>query len=389
MEPNNKSLVFKTPRGPWEYWRTGPYELISSGTDTINLVGYEEETKFGWNLPNFHKRKEAGELLPYTPYRKYKVTATYACNYALHYGVDGRNYYAEPAWVLPQAYCNFYISESEFSDYAAEYDTGEMVQRASAKIYDRGHDTLTFIAELNKTVALLNNARTALANLLWGKNPRQSWLEYRYGWRILYYDIEELISVMQNLDGSRQRLKERVGFGHHKEIETVNTYTDANHDFDVTSRTTLQVSLRGSVVADIDPPNFQFNPIITSWELIRFSFIIDWFVDVGTWLSSLSFLVLSTNSVAAAGIKLTGSRECFFSRWDARPNGSYNIGSVLTTTCEGSYVVRTPQTVGISTPIIPVKDILTGDIDTLTHRLTDLWALVGGTTRANRKRLRI
>jgi hypothetical protein len=52
------------------------------------------------------------------------------------------------------------------------------------------------------------------------------------------------------------------------------------------------------------PPRFSFNPITTGWELVRFSFIIDWFLQVGQFLSAMSFLVSTNQYVASNGVKL-------------------------------------------------------------------------------------
>jgi hypothetical protein len=30
------------------------------------------------------------------------------------------------------------------------------------------------------------------------------------------------------------------------------------------------------------------NPFVTFWELTRFSFVIDWFIDIGSWISAIT-----------------------------------------------------------------------------------------------------
>lgn len=51
------------------------------------------------------------------------------------------------------------------------------------------------------------------------------------------------------------------------------------------------------------------NAVTTGWELITFSFVIDWIIDIGQWLEAMSFLVMQTNYEAARGLQLSIERE--------------------------------------------------------------------------------
>lgn len=130
---------------------------------------------------------------------------------------------------------------------------------------------------------------------------------------------------------------------------------------------TDEISLRGSVTADINPPRFQLNPVITGWELIRFSFIIDWFVQVGTWLEAMSFLVFSTNYTASYGYKVTREVNCTMTDvvFNATSSGSHE-GYALST---GELTWRIPST---------VSHLPTIRVNVNTPKMIDLWALLSG-----------
>jgi len=128
----------------------------------------------------------------------------------------------------------------------------------------------------------------------------------------LLYDIQDLTKVMNNLDSQRKRFSERCGLST-TENTSVQSHLDAitsTQDGEyLTIKDDIEVSVRGMVVADIEPPKFQVNPILTAWEIIPYSFVIDWFVNVGTYLESMSFLSLATNYTAAAGAKIKWDKE--------------------------------------------------------------------------------
>jgi hypothetical protein len=195
-------------------------------------------------------------------------------------------------------------------------------------------------------------------------------LQYRYGWRILYYDLVEIWDTLARLDRNRKRFTERTGTSLHFN-EDVGDIVVTSHPWTCTiiGDVSYDVSIRGSVTADIEPPHFQFNPVITGWELVTFSFIIDWFVDIGSWLASLSFLVFNTDYRAGASVLVKAHQNTVLSGM-TRP-GYSDTGSTASSTSEAEYVVRTPTTVGIQIPSV-IIDVLDES------KVFDLMALVYG-----------
>jgi hypothetical protein len=245
----------------------------------------------------------------------------------------------------------------------SDEDLNVFVQGAASKIYSRGFDALTSLAELKelkgqfKSVAnLLNrsNYRKVFELVSSGKAPfswrtvNSKWLEARYGWRPLFYEIQQLIDVVANFDESRTRYSER----------TVSTYSYTTIDEQPyswstwnglnTITTDVTISMRGSVTADIDVPKFQFNPIQTGWEIIPFSFVIDWFVGVGNALSAMSFLAAQSNYAASRGFKISAKRW-FSSEVTEMKQGNTGDGLEQEAYCEATYDRRLP----CSIPFVP------------------------------------
>lgn len=328
----------------------------------------------GQNIPNYFERKKRGDLLPYTPFEQYSADYHWSGLYDVVWPGGEKSYIT--VWDFPTSVYPVHITKEEMQDIAAQYDPGRFVGAAASKIYSQGHDTLTFLAELHKTVAMFKGAWTKLfAMLAKGEgivDANKLWLEFRYGWRILYYDIVEIQKTLSTLDDSRKRFSERTGTKHTETAESTTFRTNSVHDWDVKTQTEYSISERGSVTADIELPKFQFNPITTSWELVKFSFIIDWFIAIGTWLESLSFLALSTNYTAAAGIKINASRRVWLTNLVF--NNGYSGVVHFDSYSKATYTVRVPQSVSLLPSV---------NVNLSVPKVADLWAIfsTGGDTR--------
>lgn len=341
----------------------------------------------GWDHNRFHARRKAGELLTYTPL--VKTLVKYGGNIAGTYGPiekpTNKFYWIKTGeWIPGVAYNQ--LSYGNLLNTASTLEQGlnsqPMVQACAAKIYSQGHDTLTFLVELRKTAALFKNLTSKLKNLLDLSKAAGNWLEFRYGWRILYYDILDIQRVLSNLDDTRKRFSDRVGQGQTEISVSTVPYTDGGVKGDVVVTDTIHTSIRGAITADLEPPKFQFNPAVTGWEVIKFSFIIDWFISVGTWLESLSFLAVSSNYVAAGGTLVTIDRDVRCENF-VTYNGHVNHGTLDP---GGPYsvsvtkITRTPTTV----PLRPYANIR---LDAL--KVVDLVALFVGLGKGFSGALRI
>lgn len=301
----------------------------------------------GFDIDNYHARKDRGELLPMTPFYKSeheyeaqvgKLRFTYAPSppepYALYQETD----ILHPGRIIPESV----VQQVDLPDLSY------FVQSAAAKISSAGVDMLTMLAELGRTTDMFVDVVNKIGKVRKRKlpgNPADLWLEGRYGWRPLAHDISDLSDALHKFDKTRTRYSERVGERFSQEID--NSFTSVipdwlelhYHIFD-----TVEVSVRGSVVADISPARFKFDLLQTAWETVPYSFVADWLVNVGQALSALNFVLHAKDYTAAYGVKIDVSRSCSTSLTNL-VNGNYSLTSPCTATSSMKYKGRTPCTV--------------------------------------------
>lgn len=190
-------------------------------------------------------------------------------------------------------------------------------------------DSLTRIA---KSVSALRRGRWKQAGKLLKQNWKQapeSWLEYQYGWKPL----------MQDVYGSLEALRERtapvdwlltVKAGRKEENKSSKAVDTAQggvqFSCDIHSETFRGIFAR----ADYHPSNFFLqrlkansgitNPALVAWELVPFSFVLDWGVQVGDWISSMD----ATLDMVFYGGSYTDRREL---KYELVPRSSKYLGS--------------------------------------------------------------
>jgi hypothetical protein len=297
-----------------------------SSPQSHTLYGYydcntEHKRRYcrGWDIPDFHRRRKRGELLPQTPWDQIEIYGSASGYYSSTQGTPAggphttvQRYYSDTAgdWTLSLP-STWRVTEEEVSELIpAAYDM--YVTEAAAKIYSSGYDALTAIAELTEVRAMFTSAAKKLWHLDFPKNWKtlvSAWLEGRYGWRTFFYDLISLNEAIRNFDETRTRFSERSGNTHTTSVLSSTTIDHSTWGYDLVQNTTSKISMRGSVVADIVVPKFQFNPLQTGWELIPFSFVIDWFVNVGSALAAINFVTFSTKYSASKGYKISICRE--------------------------------------------------------------------------------
>lgn len=309
----------------------------------------------GWDIPNFHKRVARGDLMPFTPFsvsRRSLKLLTSDYHFQLVSGGHTYEYTTTNPHFSSRYTANSIATTSDAAAYVpSTYD--QYVAEAAAKVYGEGHDTLTFLAELASVRGMFTSVMKSLLKLnapgkfgLFNKMDSK-WLSYRYGWRTLVMDIKSLNDAIIGLKGGMQRHNKYAG----KDFTTSNSSAwdvgDAPGTHHCIRTDTVTVGIRGSVVADVSIPQFQFNPLQTGWELIPFSFVLDWILNVGRTLAAISFLSLNPSYVAAKGYKVTLKRT-FNEYIDTWASGYTSLGGhYMSTECTVELSVRTPCTIPI------------------------------------------
>lgn len=142
--------------------------------------------------------------------------------------------------------------------------------------------------DLRKTIRSIKKPRSRA-----DKDLASKWLQYQYGWVPLAYEVyglSELIHqrVLNNyihVTGKASKtyelnLDSGSNSGLYRYMESVKVH--CRYKVDSTSLRTLSQSGIS-------------NPALVVWELIPYSFVVDWFVGIGDYLSTLDALVGVTN----------------------------------------------------------------------------------------------
>lgn len=110
----------------------------------------------------------------------------------------------------------------------------------------------------------------------------------------------------------------------------------------------------------------QFNPLQTGWELIPFSFVLDWVLNVGKTISAIALLNCSVAHTAALGYSITVNR--FVRYYQSSYSSNYRSGLFeCLGSAEANLTVRCP----CSVPHIPRFNLRLSQV-----RLIDLIALI-------------
>lgn len=312
------------------------------------LTAVERRRYNGYSIPHYHRLVRMGRLLPHTSWRQVEISGSSYGSYDLSLTNGQHNWSTGNV----SSYQSWVITEEELSSHIpTPHVLSGYVQEAAAKIYTQGFDVLTFVAELADVKRTFLDLTKALARLDFPRNWKalsSHWLSFRYGWRPLVGDIDSLSKIIAGFTTSwRTRHNERV-FDTESSAsmsETTALRTEGIQSILVTDK--LSISMRGSVTADISIPDLQFNPLMAGWELIPFSFVIDWFVSVGKSIAALSFLTLNKKYAASHGCKVTIDRTMYSAL--KTPSSQWAGGGLVqTATCRGELEVRTPCSVPLS-----------------------------------------
>lgn len=119
-----------------------------------------------------------------------------------------------------------------------------------------------------------------------GELTSKAWLTYRYGIMPLIYSAQDIIKALEKHEKLFETEKERNVV----DIEETIDLARLNEPFAVeipvvvavTGKVTQRVVIKRRYnVEQLYQKRFGFNPLLTAWELVPLSFVIDWFVQVG------------------------------------------------------------------------------------------------------------
>lgn len=146
-----------------------------------------------------------------------------------------------------------------------------------------------------------------------GANAPQKWLELQYGWKPLLSDIHGACDALSKRPSDHWLVTSKGSAKSNRTVQVKFLSFDAGS-------MTARVEHSCFVRIDALPENVAIitlassgitNPLLIGWELVPFSFVVDWFLPVGGWLESLD---------AMLGYRTVGYSSSYLSRmwWDGK-----------------------------------------------------------------------
>lgn len=125
-----------------------------------------------------------------------------------------------------------------------------------------------------------------------------NWLELQYGWKPLLQDIHGSLLSLSQYFSANTTFVTQVRASANAEDSSLSVFSDSFltpsiqvGTWNVTRRTHCKIVLRyrvsNAAKAFLAQTGFT-NPVNLAWEVLPFSFVVDWFLPLGPWLESLS-----------------------------------------------------------------------------------------------------
>lgn len=170
-----------------------------------------------------------------------------------------------------------------------------------------------------------------------------NWLEFQYGWKPLLSDIEGALEAFALKARAQDQIISVRAVGSHEESLSTPIYTPIFGSYaTVTPKRISNIRIERKhrciiglryKLTDVDRAFIQqlgfTNPLLLTWELIPFSFVVDWFVPIGSYLEGISSF---QGLEFVDGFQTRSVREkalCSFSSSDTLGTGAQTIQLVV------------------------------------------------------------
>jgi len=158
-------------------------------------------------------------------------------------------------------------------------DTARMFEQSAVRLANMYRS-----ARRGKLTSLLKQARKAA-------DPLDNWMMYRYGISPFLSDAKAINDLLEQ--GANRPLIKKIRGKRNKTKIVTDVILLGNH------RRTVHIgSMQRVAMVEYQASNLRLmqelgltNPVNTAWELIPFSFVVDWFIGIGDYLSSLDALI--------------------------------------------------------------------------------------------------
>lgn len=315
---------------------------VAGSSSTTHTGTRREKFIDDCTIPGFHALIRKGRKLPYNRAVISDFTETRtASGSAIHSSSwNGTCYLAKsdgPAWAeMPPL-----LTVPPYDDEAMDIASATARSRCRASVFD----ALTTLAELNKTANMVGNSirrffmtasEVAERAARLSRRPGEAislfsklWLEYRYGWLPAVYSAEDALRAYNLLQSKREFIIEKALHteeiqGQEFDVQETNLGGGGTQTIQLSETLSGQRRYCATALGIVNPSNAKyvgFDPLLTAWELVPYSFVVDWFLDVGDWINSIS--PFSGAEVDGGGVSVT-TEYTWVQSWDISWGGTHS-----------------------------------------------------------------
>lgn len=345
----------------------------------MELARRRQGSYYGVSTPNFKALKASGKLLPLQYYERYDLVASQSGRRTLTWNVNcvpgGCRRTASIATCGIIGDFNLLFGVTDLKDTMMKYDhvMNGLLTEASAKASD-SWDAATFFKELPQAISMLTNVGSSIIDL-WRRQPQKSgsnaWLQWQMGWKPLYSDLEKIFELLSGDPNVTERTRGKSVY-HDLIVKNINSSivlpNTETHTIKGTDTTIIDIS--GYVIADILSSNnrVERNPFVSIWEMLPYSFVLDYFFSIGNWIKSMATVPNFIRYNAAVGYRIV--REIDVQLTGLTGPGLWSYQAYGSAKIRGELRVRLPRSVSFSPP--PFRGL---DMQSIT-RLLNLVALL-------------
>lgn len=176
-------------------------------------------------------------------------------------------------------------------------------------------------------------------------------LEFHFGWEPIVKDVYACIDVLQRDIPAGRICGRSYGTTSLKNVETYPSVWPYKYTFLNTH--TLSVSAVVGATVSVSNPNLALanqlgliNPLSLAWELVPFSFVVDWFVNVGNFLES--FTDTAGYSISDPFVRIWSGDVCYHSLRDPAGLAAYGNELAYEATTRSSSTSRVLTLPGVT-----------------------------------------
>lgn len=351
---------------------------LAYNTPGSRVTSVRRGLKSGASTPGYHKIVEKGGMLPLNAYRRWDYQGDVSLGTLIHTDTCSGGRTSVYTYTGYGPGLRLWDGASLTGDVSVldpwdRVNTDALIIAAMADILP-DLDALTTAVEAKKTFQMVRDVRRDAKDLIRSalrggkhtvKAASDAWLAWRYGWQQLGRDISNvhdfLVTPLSTIVVSGQS-----GQSFTEAMTETSTSSWTNVDHLYTYNFSYDTSVRARVLAKykVDTLNALADPAISFWESIPYSFVADWFVNVGDVLAAWKVRTSVDSIYASLGWKQTvrvqGTRE-------ASANATGTVTGVGTSSETFSSKGRIPTSIPSLVPSI--------DVNLNSTRITDLAAL--------------